>query len=40
MVKPNTCPAKHFFTDSYDEFLAASDEYDAAQAAAGGKPNC
>ncbi|MCB8969920.1 MAG: endolytic transglycosylase MltG [Thermoleophilales bacterium] len=40
VVKPNTCPAKHFFTDSYDEFLAASDEYDAAQAAAGGKPNC
>ncbi len=40
VVKPDTCPAEHFFTDNYDEFVAASQEYDAAQAAAGGKPNC
>ncbi len=40
VVKPDTCPAEHFFTDDYDEFVAASQKYDAAQAAAGGKPNC
>jgi cell division protein YceG involved in septum cleavage len=37
VVKPNTC-GEHFFTDNYDEFLAASQKYDAAQAAAGGSP--
>ncbi len=40
VVKPDTCPAEHFFTADYDEFTAASAEYDAAQAEAGGKPNC
>ena len=40
VVKPGTCPAEHFFTADYDEFVNASNEYDAAQAAAGGKPNC
>ena len=40
VVKPGTCPAEHFFTADYDEFVAASQEYDAAQAEAGGKPNC
>jgi UPF0755 protein len=37
VVKPGTC-GEHFFTDSYDEFSAASAEYDAAQAEAGGSP--
>lgn len=37
VVKPGTC-GEHFFTDNYDEFLAASQKYDAAQAAAGGSP--
>ena len=37
VVKPGTC-GEHFFTDDYDEFSAASAEYDAAQAEAGGSP--
>ncbi len=37
VVEPGTC-GEHFFTDDYDEFAAASAEYDAAQAEAGGSP--
>jgi hypothetical protein len=37
VVKPGTC-GEHTFTDNYDEFVQASQEYDAAQAAAGGSP--
>ena len=37
VVKPDTC-GEHFFTNDYDEFLAASDKYDAARAAEGGAP--
>lgn len=37
VVKPGTC-GEHVFTDDYDEFLAASEEYDIAQAEAGGSP--
>ena len=37
VVKPGTC-GKHFFTNDYDEFLAASDKYDAARQAEGGSP--
>ncbi|MEO7197458.1 MAG: endolytic transglycosylase MltG, partial [Solirubrobacterales bacterium] len=37
VVKPGTC-GEHFFTDNYDEFLAAAQDYDTAQAAAGGSP--
>ncbi len=40
VVKPGTCPAEHTFTETYDEFAAASAEYDAAQAEAGGSPTC
>jgi YceG-like family len=35
VAKPDGCG--HFFTDSYEEFQQASDEYDAAREAAGGK---
>jgi hypothetical protein len=35
VAKPDGCG--HFFTDSYEEFQQASEEYDAARAAAGGK---
>jgi len=37
VVKPDTC-GKHYFTDDYDDFLAASDKYDAAREAQGGAP--
>ena len=37
VVKPDTC-GEHFFTDDYDEFLAASDKYNSARAAQGGAP--
>jgi cell division protein YceG involved in septum cleavage len=35
VAKPDGCG--HFFTDSYEDFQQASEEYDAARAAAGGK---
>jgi len=40
VAKPNSCG--HFFTDSYSAFQQASDRYDSARAAAGGKSptNC
>ncbi|MFN8112316.1 MAG: endolytic transglycosylase MltG [Solirubrobacterales bacterium] len=37
VVKPGTC-GKHFFTNDYDEFLAASDKYNSAREAEGGSP--
>lgn len=37
VVKPNTC-GEHFFTDDYDEFLAASEEYNSAREAKGKAP--
>ena len=37
VVKPGTC-GEHFFTNDYDEFLAASDKYDSAREAEGGSP--
>jgi len=37
VVKPGTC-GEHFFTADYDEFVQASEEYDIAQAEAGGSP--
>lgn len=37
VVKPDTC-GEHYFTDNYDDFLAASDKYSAAQEAQGGAP--
>jgi cell division protein YceG involved in septum cleavage len=41
VVKPDTCPPKHFFTDSDAEFQAAVDRYNAAREAAGGEsPTC
>lgn len=40
VVKPGTCPAAHTFTETEAEFQAASAEYDAAQAEAGGSPTC
>ncbi|MFN8152141.1 MAG: hypothetical protein U0R24_13590 [Solirubrobacterales bacterium] len=40
MVKPNTCPAEHFFTDSYDEFLAASSSDAAKRRRENKNPNC
>jgi YceG-like family len=35
VVKPGTC--EHVFTADYDEFLAASDDYDVARAEEGGR---
>jgi UPF0755 protein len=41
VVKPGTCPPKHFFTASQAEFDAAVARYNAARDAAGGKsPTC
>jgi UPF0755 protein len=41
VVKPDTCPAKHFFTDSEAEFQAAVARYNEAREAAGGQsPTC
>ncbi len=37
VVKPNTC-GEHFFTNDYDEFLAASEEYNSAREAEGKAP--
>ena len=37
VVKPDTC-GEHYFTDDYDDFLAASDKYNSARAAQGGAP--
>jgi hypothetical protein len=37
VVKPGTC-GEHFFTNDYDEFLAASDKYNSAREAEGGSP--
>jgi uncharacterized YceG family protein len=37
VVKPGTC-GKHFFTNDYDEFLAASDKYNSARKAEGKAP--
>ncbi|HET6829963.1 MAG TPA: endolytic transglycosylase MltG [Solirubrobacterales bacterium] len=37
VVKPGTC-GEHYFTDDYDDFLAASDKYNAALEAEGGSP--
>jgi uncharacterized YceG family protein len=37
VVKPGTC-GEHVFTADYDEFVQASEEYDIAQAEAGGSP--
>lgn len=37
VIEPGTC-GEHFFTDDFDEFLAASDEYNAALEAEGGSP--
>jgi uncharacterized YceG family protein len=37
VVKPDTC-GEHYFTDNYDDFLAASDKYESARAAQGGAP--
>jgi|GEM_PF-268719 len=37
VVKPDTC-GEHYFTDNYDDFLAASDKYNSARAAQGGAP--
>lgn len=37
VVKPNTC-GEHFFTSDYDEFLAASEEYNSAREAEGKAP--
>ena len=34
---PDTC-GEHYFTDDYDDFLAASDKYNSARAAEGGSP--
>lgn len=38
VFKPGTC-GEHTFTADYDEFLALSDEYQAALAAEGGQPS-
>ena len=37
VVKPDTC-GEHYFTDDYDDFLAASDKYESARVAQGGAP--
>jgi cell division protein YceG involved in septum cleavage len=37
VVKPGTC-GKHYFTNDYDDFLAASEKYDSAREAEGGSP--
>ncbi len=37
VVKPGTC-GKHYFTDNYDDFLAASEKYNSARDAQGGAP--
>jgi YceG-like family len=37
VVKPGTC-GKHYFTDDYDDFLAASEKYNSAREAQGGSP--
>jgi hypothetical protein len=37
VVKPGTC-GEHYFTNDYDDFLAASEKYDSARKAEGGSP--
>jgi hypothetical protein len=37
VVKPGTC-GEHYFTDDYDDFLAAADKYNSAREAEGGSP--
>ena len=37
VVKPGTC-GEHYFTDDYDDFLAAADRYNSAREAEGGSP--
>jgi hypothetical protein len=37
VVKPGTC-GKHYFTNDYEDFLAASEKYDSAREAEGGSP--
>ncbi len=37
VVKPGTC-GEHYFTDNYDDFLAASDKYNSAREAKGAAP--
>jgi uncharacterized YceG family protein len=37
VVKPGTC-GEHYFTNDYDDFLAASEKYNSAREAEGGSP--